>query len=412
MDTYLKDRYIYEFSGEPLVLQSEYFNIKILKAVEALGSKIDLKSVLSSSAQCLAYAQFTKYFNSRRTKMTVDEKKKLVEHYYAHCGFGKISLRSISNKGGHAEMISDHYASAWLKYYGQRKADQPGVGYFTRGFLCGVVEAIFEVPAGTFDSKQTKCIAKGDDKSRFEAFRGLKRKLNPSPGFGKQQEEDESLTDTSGVNDLKIIDSIVNLDLSGLGSDLAFIEDFDSTWTKHYANYHALVMVKLLMQAQKSLGKGGVAHIKKIFTEAAEGNAYFILGKVLNSKFGKEQLAGVLNSDMNSAWHAGLDIMSAFGHGKWELTEGSSTECKVSLINSPETNALLKLVGNTKAPLGYCAGGFLMGLANYVKQKPQPSQVDDSFVEKMRESKGDISYKEEQSRMVGSEKDTLMILVH
>lgn len=412
MDTYLEDKNTYEFSHEPLILQSEYFSIKILKAVEELGGKIDLKPILTSSAQSLAYSQFSKYFKSRRTVMTVDEKKKLVEHYYAHCGFGKISLKSISNKGGYAELVTDHYASAWIKYFGQRAANLPGVGYFTCGFLCGVIEAIFEVPPGTFDSKQTKCISKGDDRSRFEAFRGLKRNLNPSPGFGKQQEEDEPLTDASGINDLKVIESIINLELSGLGDESCFIEAFDTTWIKQYANYHALIMIKLLMQAQKKLGKGGMGHIKKIFTETAEGNAYFVLGKVLNSAFGNENFSEILNSDNNSAWHACLDIVTAFGHGRWELAEGSSTEYKVNLINNPETNAFLKLVGNTKAPLGYYAGGFLAGLANYVKQKPKTTIIDDDFVEQMKASKGDISYKEEQSRMVGSEKDTLMILVH
>ncbi|MEP4095196.1 hypothetical protein [Reichenbachiella sp.] len=411
MDTYLEDINTYEFSEEPLILQSEYFNIKILKAVEELGGKIDLKPILTGSAQSLAYTQFSKYFKSRQT-LTVEEKKKFVEHYLAHCGFGKISLRSISNKGGHAEMLSDHYASAWVKYFGKRSTDQPGVGYFICGFLCGVIEAIFDVPPGTFDSKQTKCISKGDDKSRFEAFRGLKRKLNPSPGFGKQQEEDEPLTDTSGINDQKVIGSIVNLEMSGLGSDSCFIEDFDTTWTKHYANYHPLVMIRLLMQAEKKLGKGGIAHIRKIFTEAAEGNAYFTLGKILNSPFWVENVAANLDSDFNSMWHACLDIMTGFGHGKWELAEGSSTEYKVNVINNPETNAFLKLVGNTKAPLGYCTGGFLTGVANYVRQNPKPTAVDQDFVEQMRSSKGDISYKEEQSRMIGSEKDMLMILVH
>lgn len=411
LDTYLEDKSTYQFAKEPLSLQSEYFNVAILKAIEQLGGKIDLKPVLLVSAQILSYAQFSKFFKDKE-KMNEDDRKKLVENYFAHCGFGKLSLRSISNKGGHAELISDHYASAWIKYFGERSNNQAGVGYFTCGFLCGVVEAIYGVPSGTFDGKQSQCISKGEGKSRFEIFRGLKRKLNPSPSFGKQQEEDEPLTDTSGINDYKVIESIKNLHLTGLATDHGFIEAFDSTWTKHYANYHPLVMIKLLMQAEKKLGKGGVAHIRKIFTECAESNAYFTLGKVLNSSFWKEKITGIVSSDPNSLWHASLDVMTAFGCGRWELAEGSSTEYKVNVINNPDTNAFLKLVGNTKAPLGYCTGGFLVGLANYIQKNSKPESVDADFIEQMKAAKGDISYKEEQSRMVGSEKDTLMILVH
>lgn len=411
LDTYLEDKSTYQFAEEPLSLQSEYFNVAIQKAIEQLGGKIDLKPVLVVSAQILSYAQFSKFFKDKR-KMKENDRKKFIENYFAHCGFGKLSMKSISNKGGHAELNSDHYATAWIKYFGQRPANHPGVGYFACGFLCGAVEAMYGVPSGTFDGRQSMCLSKGDDKSRFEIYRGLRRKLNPSPSLGKQQEEDEPLTDTSGINDYKIIESIKNLHLTGLATDNGFIDAFDSTWTKHYANYHPLIMIKLMMQAEKKLGKGGVAHIRKIFTECAEGNAYFILGKVHNSSFWKENITGIVSTDFNSAWHASLDIMSAFGHGKWELAEGSSTEYKVNVINNPATNAFLKLVGNTKAPLGYSTGGFLVGLANYIQKNAQPSQVDMDFVEKMKAAKGDITYKEEQSRMVGSEKDTLMILVH
>ena len=411
LDTYLEDLSTYAYAEEPLIIQSEYFNVKILKAVEDLGNKIDLKQVLMVTAQTLSYSQFSRYFKSR-PKMSLEDKKKAIENYFAHCGFGKLSMRGISNKGGYAELISDHYANAWKKYYGEREATKPGVGYFACGFICGATEAIFGVPSGTFDGKQSKCISKGDDKSRFDTFRGLKRKLGPSPGFGKQQEEDESASDLSGVDDLKVIDYIKGLKMSGLTHESGFMEEFGANWTKHYANYHAIVMIKLLMQAEKKLGKGGIAHIRKIFAETAESNAYIILGKVLNSVFWKEKVEGIIEGDASSLWHACLDIMTGFGYGKWELVEGSSTEYKVNVINNPETNAFLKLVGNTKAPLGYCTGGFLTGLANYVRQKPSQGKIDDAFVDQMKSSRGDITYKEEQSRMVGAEKDTLMILVH
>ncbi|UXX78590.1 hypothetical protein N7E81_14610 [Reichenbachiella carrageenanivorans] len=410
IDTYLEDKSTYQFGREPLLIQSEFFNIKIQKAVENLGRKINLKSVLMVSAQVLSYNQFSNFFKDQH-KMSVEDRKKFVENYYAHCGFGKLSMRGISNKGGHADLISDHYAAAWVKYYGQRPSSHPGVGYFTCGFLCGAIEAIFDVPSGTFDGKQSMCISKGESNSRFEIFRGLRRKLNPSPAFGKQQAIDESISE-NGLNNQKVVEAIRNLHVTGLASEKGLIEAFDTTWTKHYANYHSLIMIKLLMKADQKLGKGGVGHIKKIFKEGAERNAYFTLGKVLNSSFWKEKIAGLVDSDANSQWSACLAVMTGFGYGKWELTEGSSTEYKVNVINNPLTNAYLKLVGNTKAPLGYYTGGFLTGLANYIRQNPKPTDVDAEFVNEMVAAKGDVSYKEEQSRMTGSDKETLMILVH
>lgn len=405
-DTYLDDKNTYHFSGEPLIVQSEYFNIKLLKAIEELGNKIDLKQVLMVSAQVVSYSQFSRFFKNRR-KMSVEDKKKVVESYFSHCGFGNLSMRSISNKGGYAELISEHYASAWLKYYGQRPANHPGVGYFTCGFLCGAIEAIFEVPSGTFDGKQSLCLSKGDPKSRFEIFRGLRRQLKPSPAMGKQQQE-VSVTDS----DTKVIDAIKSLHLSGTGHSSGFIQSFDATWTKQYVNYFSLILIKLFMQAERKLGKGGMAHIKKIFTVIAESNAYFILGKITSSDFWKEEISPALGKDPGSVWRAYLGLMTGLGYGKWELMEESSTEYKVHVVNNPETNAYLKLVGNTKAPLGYGTGGFLTGLAHYIRQNPQPASIDNDFVEQMKSSKQEIFYKEEQSRMVGADQEVLMVLVH
>lgn len=407
-DVYHNDNHTFQFADEPIVIQSDYFNIGLIKSIETLSKKIDVRGLLVDSAHEVVYSQLRKCFDSNE-KMETAEKKEFVEQYFAHCGFGKISLKYLSSKGGYVEMESEHHAEAWLKYYGKRKFSNHGLGYFIIGFLSGAVEAIFDKALGTFDGKQSSCIAKGDEVSRFDIFRGLKKKMHISPGLGKSQKENQPTSNIDGIDDAKIVDLIQSLNLSGLNNEKGFIENFDAHWTRHYANYYSLIVIKLLMQAEKKLGRGGVAQIKVLLSNLGETNAYVVFGKMINSDYWQEHITPTLGSDNNQQMHGCLDIMTAFGYGRWELTEHTALNFTYNISNNPYSNAFLKLVGNTKAPLGFYTGGFLLGLANFIARNPKSKSIDNDFVEKLRSLKGNMSYLETQSRMVGADRDTIVV---
>jgi hypothetical protein len=407
-DTYHNDRSTFQFADEPIVIQSDYFNVNFLKSLEELNGKINVSQLLVESAHEVAYSQLSVFFK-KNEKLSDTDKKKFIEDYYAHCGFGKISLKAISNKGGYAILESEHYAEAWLKYFGERKSSEHGVGYFTVGFLSGAVEALFGTTLGTFAGKQSLCISKGDEVSRFDIFRGLKKKLHNSPGLGKEQGEIKPIDNIDGIDDQKIVDLIKTLNFSGIKDSKGFIENFESNWTRHYANYYSMIVIKLLMQAEKKLGKGGVEVIKKMLTDVGESNAYFVFGKIVNSEYWQENIIPSLGSDNNQQMHGCLDIMTAFGFGKWELVEHTDHNFTFNITNNPNTNAFLKLVGNTKAPLGYYTGGFLIGLVNFIAHNPKSKAIDNDFVENLKSSKNNMSYQEIKSRMVGADRDTIVV---
>lgn len=402
--SYLKDKNVYEFYEEPLFYQSEYYSIYFQKAVEELGEKLDIKNILVTSAQEVAYAQFSKFFKAK-SKYDVNERKRLVEEYFMRCGFGKINLKPIQAKGGNIEVQSEHYGLAWIRHFGKRKEDEPGVGYFAMGFLCGIIEAIFDVKPGTFDGKQLKCLAKGDPISKFEIYRGFRRKISVSPAMGKPHITSEEQKEYSSA----LIDSLVGLELGGSDSEDGLIHEFDQTMTLHYVNYFALASIKLLMQANKKLGPAGIKQAKSIITTTGEKNAYFLFGKIMNSDFWQKFLKENKDASGNGNMKNCMDVLTALGFGRWELVDGGKSQSKVEIYNCPETNAFLKLVGNSKMPIGFFNGGMLVGLANlFEKGATTDEGVDIEYVDRMAAA-NHFEFVEQQARMTGGDNDTLVV---
>lgn len=401
--SYVAEKNIFEFCQEPLFYQSEYFNVYFQKSVEEFKNHLDLHNILVISAQEVSFSQFSKQFKSR-SKYSVEDRKKTVENYFASCGFGKVDLTPLQAKGGYVIAESEHYAKAWVKYFGKRTDVESGVCYFTLGFLTGAVEAIFDVEPGSFTGIQLDCISKGDDVCKFEIYRGLKRKINASPALGKENKV--LVEDTNIAN--PFTHALTDLDLDGRRSEDGLIHAFDSTFTKHYTNYLALVSIKLLMLSNKKIGPAGFKKAKQVISSVAEENVYFTIGKILNSGEWTKLLTKYPELGGQSHLKNAVDVQTAFGLGNWDLIQGEVNHIKVRIANSPLTSAYLKLVGNTKAAIGYYQTATLRAIGNLVnKGFVADGDVDLNYIDKYKGSQNNYQCGEEQSRMVGHDYDLI-----
>ena len=138
MDTFgefQKEKSAYIFSNEPLVYLSNEYLCLFQKSIEDLRKFVDAEAIMVNAAQQVAYHQFSSYFKSH-SKLSIHERKKLVEDYFCSCGFGKLSLKALHAKGGYVETRHNVFAQTWLDKYGERPADQSGVSYFALGMFC------------------------------------------------------------------------------------------------------------------------------------------------------------------------------------------------------------------------------------------------------------------------------------
>lgn len=410
-DRYQEDKKLFTFCGESLCYQSDYFNLYLQKSIESLPDGIDKEDLLVTTAQEISYAVFTKFFKNRDRFSKEFVRKKFVQDYYAHCGFGRIDLKSIQPKGGYIEAVSEHYSMAWRDMFGIQGKDKPGVAHFSLGFLCGAVEAIFEVVPGSFRGKQLLCLSKGDSVCKFEIYRGLNRKIRISPGLGKVQSSDvEHPAAIAVANGKSVLEGIMELNLSGTDNKKGLIDQFDMTITKHFANYFSVIQIKLLMQAKNKLGANGMKQIKVMLEKLGERTAYYTVGKLLNSDYWHDYIESSVGKDRESIIQACLDIQTSLGQGEWKLLVATPTDFKAELINYPETNAFLKLVGNTKSSINFFPAGFLMGVAHVLEKGYKSSGgVTLQYVENLVKEGHKFRYKQPSSRMVGEDIDTIAV---
>lgn len=413
MDTFgefQKEKSAYIFSNEPLIFQSSAYHCLFQRAIESLNQHIPVFPILVNSAHEVAYNQFSAYF-AIHSKLSVPERKKIVEDYFRDAGFGKISLRAIHAKGGYVETQYDTHAMAWLEKYGERNADGPGVSLFILGFLCGVTEAIFDIRPGTFDGRQSSCLAQGAKKCRFEVFRGKKKKLRESPGEGTALVMDyEDKAEGTNVDHEKVVEALLSQPLKG-SEEEGKIEAFGQTITRHYANYFCMVAIRVLIEMEKKVGRKGVSLARKHMIEAGSVGALTLIAGLMQSEEWKSGVAPMVNSKEDTL-HGILAAMAALGWGIWEadsLDEAGQTTFKVK--RGFESNAFEKMVGKVKEPICYFLYGCSSGIMNlvYNADLSQPVTVNDDFYELTCKGDNKFIIKAAKTRMAGEGADIVTV---
>ena len=342
--------------------------------------------------------------------MTHAERKELVEAYYSYCGFGKIDISHVQSKGGFVETTSEHYSIAWKRIYGEALGSD-GVCYFTMGFLCGATEAIHDIALGTFDAKQIRCLAKGDKSIRIDVFRGLRKKLKESIGEGVPQsfESQPSNSETS-VNYTEVMDALLSNDLAG-DEETGLIEAYGGLITRHYSNYYNLINVRVLMQLEKKYKRDGILKAKSIAIKSAQTSAMYLLSNLISSAEWKKHIAPSVKTTEDQL-HGILAFINTLGWGKWEI-ERFNPEGKTSfnITASSESNAFLKMVGKTKAPICFFLEGMVSGIMNMVyNNKLAPKmKLDADVFNKVFKSDTRYVVTEARTRMTGEETDRFTV---
>ncbi|MEQ6120598.1 hypothetical protein [Reichenbachiella sp. MALMAid0571] len=408
--SYHKDRNAYVFAGEPLTIHTDYYNCFLQKAIEEIKQYIDVNSILINSAQEIAYSQFSKCFQNK-PNWSAEKRKEIVGNYYSFCGFGKINLKNVHRKGGYVETESEHYGLSWKKIYGQRQPEEHGVAYFTMGFLCGATEAIHDIALGTFDAKLIRCVSKGDASTRIDVFRGLKKKLQNSVGEGVVQTfENQPQSTETAINYSDILEAFTSVEVEG-NEETGLMEAFGSTITRHYANYYSLISVRILMGLEKKYKRDGVIKAKTIMIQSAQMSAFHLLGNLISSKEWSTTIAPSVNST-DDQLHGILAFINTLGWGKWEVERfNPSGKSTFNITGSSESNAFLKMVGKTKAPICFFLEGMVTSIMNMVYNTRLTTNIslDENQFDAIFKSENRYVVVDAKTRMTGEESDRFTV---
>ncbi len=158
-----RDEHRVLISGLPVTMHCHHYNINLQKTIEdTLGPKgVEL---LYRSAEEVNYRSFAALILRYKKIRTLKSKLELASILFQNCGLGIISFQKV--RPGKAAIVSSasHHVTGWLAKHGKR--DTPGC-HFSRGWIAGLLEAVYDRPLGYYTVQETECKMMRHDICRF-----------------------------------------------------------------------------------------------------------------------------------------------------------------------------------------------------------------------------------------------------
>ena len=140
-------------SGQPVTLHCHHYNINLQKTLEdVLGEEGVL--LLYRSVEEAIYGSFKPILKHYKQIKTLKSKLEMTSILYQNSGLGVIQFQDMGPKGGRIVSNASHHVTGWLAKHGRRKT--PGC-HFTRGWIAGALEALFQYPIGHYQVEELEC---------------------------------------------------------------------------------------------------------------------------------------------------------------------------------------------------------------------------------------------------------------
>lgn len=397
----------YIAAGEPLIFHCHHYNTFLQATLEDTKDYIDIYPILIESAQEIVYAQMNQFFSENQIA-EIEERKQIAEDFFMFCGYGKFSLENVSVDGGKVISESDHYSYGWKSKFGLRAENEPMVSFFTRGFLAGATEAIFNLALGSMECKQLSCYTKNDSFVSFELTKNINsKKLSNSPKQGTTQNHTLNNPNNTSVNYLGIREALTNMPIEGTPSSKGIIDAFGVLLTRMYSNYYCQTSYRMLKKLEETMGSDGLMLADQLLTEAGHVCAFNTFGGIMQSAEWNGLIKPMCQT--REDWvHGIVAVVNAFGWGFWEILElEPAKKLVVKVTNGYEANSYLQTLGKSSIPISFLAKGGTKGIMNLIYNgdiTTQPSLTDEYYSEICNSPKA-FSVRQTKCRAMGDDQD-------
>lgn len=140
-------------AGQPIAMHCHHYNINLQKTLEeTLGD--EGAHLLYRSVENAVFYSFKPLLEHYKKLKTFKSKLELASILYQNSGLGVIHFQDVKSSGGIIKSPASHHVTGWLAKHGRR--DTPGC-HFTRGWIAGVLESIFDHPVGYYSVDELEC---------------------------------------------------------------------------------------------------------------------------------------------------------------------------------------------------------------------------------------------------------------
>lgn len=150
-------------SGLPIAMHCHHYNINLQKMLEDTIGETGVR-LLFEAAEEVSFYGFTSFLRHYSRIKTIKSKLEVASTIYQNCGLGVMHFHKIGNRGGIIVSPSSHHVTGWLAKHGKRET--PGC-HFARGWVAGVLEAIYNHPLHHFAVEELTCKMMRHDECKF-----------------------------------------------------------------------------------------------------------------------------------------------------------------------------------------------------------------------------------------------------
>jgi len=153
-------------NGETTVIHCHHYATLYSQLADD-ATLVDGRSMLRQASELAFHQVLSRYFEEQGI-YDLDDRVALVEEYWSLCGMGTLVFERVGPLSGSARMDNSHVDEGWLKKWGPR--EEP-VNFIGQGYVSAAMAALYDLPAGSFSTRETASIVAGADASRFAVRR-------------------------------------------------------------------------------------------------------------------------------------------------------------------------------------------------------------------------------------------------
>lgn len=151
-------------SGLPIAMHCHHYNINLQKMLEDTLGEEGIQ-LLYNVAEEVSFYGFQSILAQYKRIKTIKSKLELASTIYQDCGLGIVHFKKVGPHGGQIVSPSSHHVTGWLAKHGRRET----VGcHFSRGWIAGVMEVIYDHPLKHFTVKERYCKMMRNDECVFQ----------------------------------------------------------------------------------------------------------------------------------------------------------------------------------------------------------------------------------------------------
>lgn len=140
-------------AGQPITMHCHHYNINLQKTLEETLGDEGVHLIYRSVENAVFYS-FKPLLAHYKKLKTFKSKLEMASIFYQNSGLGIIHFQGVKSSGGIIKSRASHHVTGWLAKHGRR--DTPGC-HFTRGWIAGVLESIFDRPVGYYSVDEPEC---------------------------------------------------------------------------------------------------------------------------------------------------------------------------------------------------------------------------------------------------------------